>query len=125
MGTRSYLPHGPHTQASTTKRLGNSLRSWVSGTCSLSSSPQASMQAMKPARVWPCFTWAVKVLTMVSQGLVEAPGDAFVHQDFHVALGLADKNQHPGVAHGVVQVLLQEPSRQVWCAPVAHRAGIR
>lgn len=53
--------------------------------------------------------------------VVQMPGNAFVHDDFDVALGLADKNQYARAPFGVVQFLLKKlAARQVARTPMPY-----
>ncbi|MNP13484.1 hypothetical protein D3C76_1057660 [compost metagenome] len=57
-GARCAMPRILHpcqlqVQSRITRRLGSSLRPWVRGTCSQSSSPHASMHSTKPCKVRP------------------------------------------------------------------------
>ena len=77
----------------------------------------------EPGQRLPLFNLLGKRLdNSVPIAVIQALGNPLIHQDLHITLGLADKNQHPGAAHRVVQVLLQKlPPRQVGRTPVAYR----
>ena len=56
-------------------------------------------------------------------GVVDAAGDTAIHQDFHIAFGFGDEDQHAGIGLGVVQIEFDElPPRQIAGAPAAPNA---